>query len=366
MNRVLAALALSLTLVASACQDGGGGGSPTQSSIVVADNLPPAGAGNDSIGVPADGHAADSSTPTTVVGDGTPASCTSDAFVAAVLKGGVITFNCGATPYTIELTATVRVHNLHTREVIIDGGGLITLSGAGARRILYQNSCDADLGIAEGNTRCDLDDYPRTTVQHLTFVNGYTDDDEGGGAIFVRGGHFKIVDCRFFHNTSGRAGPDVGGGAVRITGLDTSDPVYIVQSTFGGAGDLGNMAANGGGLSGLFASFAIYNTFFQNNRTTSCCGNPIESGAGGGSGGAIYMDGLKLRLSIYGSRLADNSCQAHGSAIFFVSNDHQGVLTIDGSAFSNNAEGEGHWYPIVPDISMHDDTETHVTNTTFE
>jgi hypothetical protein len=363
MIRVLTALALALTLLASACKDSGGG-KPTPASIILPDTLPAAGAGNDSIAVPSDGQEADSSMPTTVVGDGTPASCTSDAFVAAVLKGGVITFNCGAQAHTIELTATARVHNLNTLNVVIDGGGLITLSGAGARRILYQDVCDLDLGLKPGNTRCDLDDYPRTTVQHLTFVNGYTDDEKGGGAIFVRGGRFKIVDCRFFHNTSATAGPDVGGGAVRITGMDTSVAVYIAQSTFGGAGDLGNAAANGGGLSGLFASFAIYNTLFENNRTTSCCGNPISSGAGGGSGGAIYMDGMQLRLSIYGSRLADNSCQAFGSAIFFVSNDHQGVLTIDGSAFSSNAEGTGNWYPVT-DISMHDDTERHITNTTF-
>lgn len=367
MTRTRAALAPALTLalafLAPACS-GGSSGRPAPASIILPDDLPAAGAGHDSLAVPAEGHPADASKPTTVVGDGTPASCTSEAFVAAVLRGGVVTFACGAQPHTIELTATARVHNLHTREVVIDGGGLITLSGAGARRILYQNACDDALGI--DNTRCDLQDYPRTTVQHLTFVNGYADDDEGGGAIFVRGGHFRIVDCRFFHNVSGAAGPDVGGGAVRITGQNTSDPVYVVQSTFGGAGELRNEAANGGGLSGLFASFAIYNTLFENNRTTSCCGNPVVSGEGGGSGGAIYMDGLKLRLSIYGSRLAGNSCQAHGSAIFFVSNDHQGVLTIDGSAFSANAEGTGNWYPIVPDISMHGDTETHVTNTTFD
>src|SRR3990172_6789441 len=32
--------------------------------------------------------------PTTVVGTGTPASCTGDEFVAAVANGGIITFDC--------------------------------------------------------------------------------------------------------------------------------------------------------------------------------------------------------------------------------------------------------------------------------
>ena len=47
---------------------------------------------------PADGQSEDVSTPTTVVGTGTPASCTGDAFVAAVAAGGVITFDCGPGP----------------------------------------------------------------------------------------------------------------------------------------------------------------------------------------------------------------------------------------------------------------------------
>lgn len=43
--------------------------------------------------------------PRTVVGTGTPESCTADAFVAAVAKGGVITFDCGA---AIRRTAGIR------------------------------------------------------------------------------------------------------------------------------------------------------------------------------------------------------------------------------------------------------------------
>jgi hypothetical protein len=31
--------------------------------------------------------------------------------------------------------------------IVIDGGGKITLSGAGTRRILYMNTCDPKLGI---------------------------------------------------------------------------------------------------------------------------------------------------------------------------------------------------------------------------
>jgi len=38
----------------------------------------------------------DTSKPTSVVGNGTPSSCTEGAFTNAVAKGGIITFNCGS------------------------------------------------------------------------------------------------------------------------------------------------------------------------------------------------------------------------------------------------------------------------------
>jgi len=70
--------------------------------------------------VPPDAGPADVSSPTTVVGDGTPAGCTSAAFVAAVAQGGVITFDCGPDPVTITLEQTAKVFNDHTGDIGID------------------------------------------------------------------------------------------------------------------------------------------------------------------------------------------------------------------------------------------------------
>lgn len=44
-----------------------------------------------------------------VVGTGTPASCTGDAFVEAVARGGYVTFDCGPAPVTIVLARTAVV-----------------------------------------------------------------------------------------------------------------------------------------------------------------------------------------------------------------------------------------------------------------
>src|SRR6202041_3057725 len=54
--------------------------------------------------VPAAGQAVATSQPDHVIGDGTPASCTSAAVVAAVAEGGIITFNCGKNAVTILMT----------------------------------------------------------------------------------------------------------------------------------------------------------------------------------------------------------------------------------------------------------------------
>ena len=71
-------------------------------------------------GVPALGTPADVSRPTTVVGTGTAASCTFAALKTAATLGGVITFNCGATPVTIDVTATLKLPT--NKNTVIDGG----------------------------------------------------------------------------------------------------------------------------------------------------------------------------------------------------------------------------------------------------
>jgi hypothetical protein len=56
-------------------------------------------------------QAIDSTFPEQVVGDGTPASCTSEAVVAALAAGGVIVFDRGPDPVTITMMETAKVFN---------------------------------------------------------------------------------------------------------------------------------------------------------------------------------------------------------------------------------------------------------------
>jgi hypothetical protein len=328
---------------------------------------PPTGNPNGHDAVPVEARAEDVSTPDHVIGNGTPESCTAEAFIAAVAQGGKITFNGGAKPFTILLNRPAKVFN-NKPDIVIDGGGLVTLSGGGTTRILYMNTCDSNQVWT--TSHCQDQETPRLTVQNLCFIDGNSknqsdsDNGGGGGAIWVRGGRFKIVNCRFLANVCADSGPDVGGAAVRVFSQYQGLPVYVVNSTFGGTFTYGGVGSNGGGISSIGVSWAIYNSVFSYNRAIGNGGNPAQTGTpGGGSGGAIYMDGNTITLSLYGTLIEENTVNAYGSAIFFVSNNHDGTLHIENSVIRNNHGGS--WYTL-PGISMHSDTRQEIINSIIQ
>ncbi|WBB65528.1 hypothetical protein [Micromonospora sp. WMMD812] len=284
--------------------------------------------------VPAEARAVDTSRPTRTVGTGTPASCTSAAVVKAVAAGGVITFNCGPDPVTIKMTATAKVRNAKGPKVVLDGGGKVTLSGQGQRRILYMNTCDEAQGWT--TSHCQNQDHPQLTVQNLTFADGNSTGEKaeggGGGAIFVRGGRVKVVNSRFVHNRCDRTGPDLGGAALRVLSQHDNKPVYVVNSTFDGG-----TCANGGALSSIGVSWSVLNSVFTGNSAVGSGANPAKAGTpGGGSGGAIYCDGNAFTVRIAGTVIENNRANEGGGAIFFVSNDRTGTMTIENSTLRKN------------------------------
>lgn len=303
--------------------------------------MPPAGGVGNPGGhaaVPAEAALVDVAHPTTVIGSGTPASCTSAAVVAAVKKGGVVTFNCGPTPVSITMTETAKVVNANER-LVIDGGGKVTLSGDGKRRILYQDTCDQAQGWT--TSHCDDQATPLLVLQNLTFADGNSSatDNRGGGAVLVGGGQVKVINSRFVRNTCNATGPDVAGGALRL--IMTTAPDYIVNSTFGGSAADANTCSNGGAVAGLQArNIVILNSLFTNNAAVGRGANPARAGTpGGGNGGAIYSDGMKLSLSVKGSLVQDNTANEGGGALFYTSNDGQGPLfLLDSSVLRHNPD----------------------------
>jgi hypothetical protein len=330
------------------------------------ENGPAAGNPNGNSPIPQEAGTENVTNSDNIVGDGTPESCTCDAVIDAVAKGGKITFNCGSYPITITMDKPAKVVNSANRDIVIDGGGLVTLSGGGKTRILYMNTCDQNQDWT--TSHCQNQDHPRLTVQNLTFANGNSTNEteyDGGGAIWVRGGRFKVVNCRFFNNICASTGPDVGGGAIRVFNQFNNLPVYVINSTFGGEAGYGNSGSNGGAISSIGVSWTIINSLFSHNTAIGNGGNPSQAGTpGGGSGGAIYNDGNTMSLTILGSLIEKNEVNTHGSSIFFVSNDHSGNINIDNSTIRDNFGGS--WYPVYASISMHSDTPIRVTNSTIE
>jgi hypothetical protein len=299
--------------------------------------------------LPAGAQVADVSHPTTVIGTGTAATCSFGALSAAVSKGGVITFNCGAAPVTIAITATM---NLPTgTNTVIDGAGRITLDGQNAVRILSFNHDDFMVNDT------------RVTLQNLSFVNGKATptqaipsapapcsqgwNDGEGGALYMRDGNLTVVNCTFSHNQAAPLGPDTGGGAIYL--LASKNGALIAGSVFSN-----NQASNAGAVGGLFAQLAIYNSLFQGNTATgngandddasqcSAINNDQNEIGSGGNGAAIYQDGGNAtNVILCGDDIVGNSAGANafGGGVFMTSNDFTGTINIQDSIITGNTGG---------------------------
>jgi hypothetical protein len=344
---------------ASANLDGGVGGNTTGGATGTC-NATDGGAvtsagnpsGSCSTGIPARGQPADVSNPTTVVGTGTPASCTFSQLQAAATKGGVITFNCGNCLVTIPVTATLNLPT--TKNTVIDGGNKITLDGGKAVQILRFDSANF-----QANTN-------GLTLQHITLINGKTTptaaippapapcsqgwDDGEGGALYMRDGNLTVIDSIFMNNQAAPLGPDTGGGAIYVLGSKTG--VLIVGSTFSN-----NAAANAGAVGCLFSELDVYNSLFtgntaighDNNRDDATLCSVINNGqnevGSGGNGGALYSDGLSVNITLCGDAILNNTAgvKAFGGGLFFTSNNWNtpqgGTISIADTTMTGNMGG---------------------------
>lgn len=343
-----------LVLAAAGCGDddspgGGDGGAPLDSSVVRTDGSPPgtdggvppgtdAGPPGDAGPVVAPSATCDSPAPlvdtsgagATVVGTGTPASCTEaalrTALAGAVSGNRVIRFDCGAAPHTITVTSELVLDAWaegFDGTVVIDGGGTVTLDGGGTSRILH---------IRSSFER----DQPHVTLERLTFTRGFTTDvdntmstDQGGAAVYRLGGTLTIIDSTFTDNQGPVTGQDVAGGAVYSIGVGLTT---IVGSTF-----RNNRCASGGAIGCLHASLALVNSTVDSSTATGNGGNP----GNGGNGGGIYMDGVGNTITLCGTRVTHNRGNAYGGGIFRVSNSGMPMTIVDRTTISDNE--------IVPD-----------------
>ena len=183
--------------------------------------------------------------------------------------------------------------------VVIDGGGKVTLDGGGARRILYMNTCDQALVWTTDRTartrrtrrsrsRTSRSRRPLDGPRRRRTAAARSSCAAGGSRWSTRG---------FFGNRCASTGPDVGGAAIQVfsqynglPGLHREQHVRRVRCR-------GNTCSNGGAH--LAASAC------RGRSSTACSPATARSAAaptrqdrqpGGGNGGAIYNDGNEMTL----------------------------------------------------------------------
>lgn len=314
--------------------------------------------------LPSEAQPVDTSHPTTVVGNGTAASCTFSALNAAVNAGGIITFDCGGGLVTIPVTATLTPPMSSGSEapvhIVIDGGNKVTLDGAGAVRIMswlhptWQTSQDTltlqHIRLMNGKTT-PTDAIPACpasgSISNTMCSTGY--DDGEGGALYMQDGNLRVIDCTFSNNQAALLGPDTGGGALYLYGTGAAST--IAQSTFEN-----NKASNAGAIGMLWAGANIYNSLFDGNSAVgtgannndasecTCMNNGQNEVGSGGNGGAIYKDGGDhMNLTICGDQIQNNSANEFGAGIFLTADGGGSQLIIDDTVLKNNASPISYW-----------------------
>ena len=281
-----------------------------------------------------------------VVGNGTAASCTEAAFVAALSGGGAVSFNCGPAPVTITLTAQRSISN----NTSIDGGGLVTFVGnGGTQNAFYLNTPGASLSLNKITARNFAGTFiyaasGSVTISNSTFqsnqrlvlnnlanssasINASTflsNTSNGYGGVIVNGGALTITLSSFIGNA---ASISYEGGAIYNQSLPTQvGTVFISKTTFDG-----NIGGYGGAISN-YGSITLTQSTLSNNRSTF---------NGGGGGGAIYSgnSAASTALTIMNTTFSGNSSPSNsrGGALYAAYRS----MSLTNVTLVNNTSGTG-------------------------
>ena len=281
----------------------------------------------------------------TVVGDGTPESCDGNALEAAVTAGGLVTFNCGGA-HTILANTMVVGEGTTT---VVDGGGLITISGEESRQLFIVNE-GATLTLnqvtlangAWGGNGGAVVVYGTLTLNNSTVRDsqascGACDGTDGiGGAIAVeRTGSLTLANSQILGNRAATAGGGVGlvGGTATVT-----DSTFDRNQTSGMGGALWTNAGttleltrarvtnNEAGYANQGTGGGLYNSGDTTVARTTFSANRANDG------GAVHNVGIGSKLTVRQSTFAANEAFVGGGALLLFNGD----VRVENSTFSGN------------------------------
>jgi hypothetical protein len=300
-------------------------------------------------------------------------TCTGAGIQAAIDSAGRnedihITFDCGGAA-TIDINSPLV---LNDQDILLDGGGNITLDGGGTSRILEDpNVGDPNAGhYANDIILRDI----RISNANAPAASGTKDNNARGGALNVGGPGTKlyIINSTFEGNrTRSPTDEDNQGGAVFVGNA--------FETVISGSAFSNNQAGNGGAFGGIATGLQVYNSRFINNQATDSTSGGIVRG----HGGAIHLDGVtnnfnptsNKTVDICGSTFSGNTAVRGGGAIKTTVSDGKGTkLTISDSSFVNNRlvgvpPTEGHGgalYHIEDDAAGGTGDDLDIRNSTFE
>jgi len=273
----------------------------------------------------------------------------------ALSRGGRIEFSC-PNPTTIQIT---RPHTV-TRSFELDGGGKMTLDGAGAtpfveavapdltlavsnvaiRRMSSTNTSgvfDGDLGlkIVITNSQILESELPIGILRGEVIATDSLFEGNGNAAIsapvvtltrtkvratdgmpiFSRSGQVSITDSEFANNKSG----SVFRGCSQVSVVRTT----FADNEFGATGE-----TEGGAAFVTTCDTTVENGTFTNNKS-------------GANGGAIHIRGTAKRVRIQGSRFTGNSAARNGGAISMEPAASDQVVLVQHTIFKGNTARAG-------------------------
>lgn len=253
--------------------------------------------------------------PPSPIGDGTPGSCTEATLDAALAAGGHHHFNCGPAPITITLSATKTI----AKDVGLDGVGLVTLSGAGARQLF---SVPAVRTVA---------------LENLTLTSGATGGN--GGAVY-NAGTLSLGNCAVLDSVASGDWA-YGGVSANGGGIHNSGTLLVRDSTFSGNRTGGSWNRNGtfydgGAIFSTAGTVVVAASTFVGNSVGSSdpyAGTSADGGAIFQSGGTLRVTGSTFSGNSAACSWANGGSMCNGGAIYAAGDS----LLVADSTFANNA-----------------------------
>lgn len=238
--------------------------------------------------------------------------------LAACANGATVSFDPSVTSITLASEIAV------AKNVTVDGGGTVTVSGGDVTRIFNCNGA--------GTT---------VVLKGLVLTNGKataTTDDADGGAILNNGSNLVVEGCVVQNSTAevtaanAMADNGQGGGISQLAGSLTIKESTIKGNTANTSAGTVTLQAYGGGVYVAAGNLTVQSSTISGNAA-------IGATAVVSDGGGLYVNTTGA-VSVVNSTISGNSAHDQGGAIYFGA---AGVYKIYNSTITANTSegGEG-------------------------